>query len=225
MNNNSEQANILYTTLIESGVRNTQGRVQLELMGVSIDIADKSATGNLLQEWLGGWMSQNGIQFRVQDNTQAFPDFFLGQNDTHALLEMKSFDYTNSPNFDVANFDTYRRSIATHAYRLDADYLIFGYELETNGLIIRDVWLKKVWEICCPAEQYPLRTQVKQGVIHNIRPYNFKLMSKGYQPFANRLDFVNAIKETVHLYKPEEDVEDWFNQVKNSYRETFNQEL
>lgn len=225
MNVYGKKAVILKKSLIEAGIINSIGRVKLELMDVSIDILDKSATGNLLQEWLSGWMSIKNFDFRVQLNTQAFPDFFLSESESEDLLEVKSFDYTKSPNFDIANFDTYSRSITTNAYRLDADYLVFGYELDENGLIIRDVWLKKVWEMCCESEMYPLRTQVKQNMIHNIRPYNFKSMSKGYQPFVDRISFVTAIRETLRMYKSDVDADAWFSLVEDSYFNITGQEL
>lgn len=222
---NNTESQSLFTALMNAGIINSFGHISLELLGVRIEIGDKSATGNLLQEWLGQWMTENGIYHRIQNNTQSFPDFFLTTSETQGLLEVKSFDYTKSPNFDIANFDTYRRSISEHAFRLDADYLIIGYELTDSVLHIRGLWLKNVWEICCRSERYPLRLQVKQNVIHNIRPYNFKNMSRGYQPFNSRREFVDAIKETVQMYRPDEDVNNWYANVTNSYRTTFGKEL
>lgn len=83
----------------------------------------------------------------MKENTQAFPDFLLhkSRNDI-GLLEIKTFDSQKSANFDIANFDSYRRSLLSEAYRLDADYLIFAYELDSNGfLTIPKIWLRKIW--------------------------------------------------------------------------------
>jgi type II restriction enzyme len=213
------KAQELFDKLKAEQIVGARGKISLELLGLSIDINDKSATGNLLQEWLGAWMKQNGVYFRTDDNTQIFPDFYLGENNASELLEIKTFDYNEAPNFDVAPFDAYVDSLKTKSYRLDADYLILGYTLEDGLLTIKDVWLKKIWEITCPARDLPLRVQRKRGKIYNIRPYNFKNNSTGFQPFATKEDFVNAIKETLaHYPMRTENPESWVRQVLPSYR-------
>lgn len=38
---------------------------------------------------------------------------------------------------------------------LDVDYLIFGYDMDDNGNVtIKDLWLKKVWQITRSEEAY-----------------------------------------------------------------------
>jgi len=188
-------------------------------LGVEVEVSDKSAIGNLLQEWLGGWMVSKDIRHRSNPNSQMPPDFYLGDSSEKDLLEVKTFDYTKSPNFDVANFDAYVRDLKEKPFRLDADYLILGYSLNNGIVKINDVWLKKVWEITCPSNDYALRTQVKQGKIINIRPYNFKSMSNGFQPFRDRVSFVNAIRETLAKYKNDQDGANiWFEEIERSYR-------
>ena len=51
--------------------------------------------------------------------------------------------------FDIANFESYCKSLSENPERLYADYLIIGYELKKAKLTIKDVWLKKIWEISC----------------------------------------------------------------------------
>lgn len=211
------KAKEIHDRLIADGIKDSTGSIRFELMNITLDIEDKSAMGTLIQEWLGTWMNARKIYHRTQENSQVFPDFFLEENDLNGLLEVKSFDYTTSPNFDIANFDTYTRSISEAAYRLDADYLIFGYELIGTKLTIKDIWIKKVWELTCGSVKYPVRTQVKQHVIHNIRPYNFKNNSKGFQAFATRRAFVEALRETIRIYTPERGADEWFKSVEESY--------
>lgn len=44
----------------------------------------------------------------------------------------------------------------------DVDYLIFGYDMGDDGVVtIKDVWLKKVWEITRPMEDWSVNLQVK----------------------------------------------------------------
>ncbi|MDR1033944.1 MAG: NgoBV family restriction endonuclease [Bifidobacteriaceae bacterium] len=208
----------LYDKLQKRHIVGATGKISIELLNVMCNVSDKSAVGNLLQEWLGAWMSENKIYYRTNPNTQEFPDFYLGKSDASDLLEIKTFDFTKTPNFDIANFDAYVRSVMTKSYRFDADYLIFGYTLTENGLKIENIWLKKIWEITCPSKQYALRVQVKQGKIMNIRPYNFKTASQGFQPFATRYDFIDAIKQTLANY-PLQTVTDqeWHQAVQANY--------
>lgn len=216
----------LLKKLKEAGIVGAEGGISLSILNVKVDISDKSAIGNLLQEWLGQWMTINNIYHRSHENSQMPPDFYLTTNEKTDWLEIKTFDYIKSPNFDVANFDAYVRDIKDKAFRLDADYLIMGYSLNNGIIKINDIWLKKVWEITCPSSEYALRTQVKQGKIYNIRPYNFKSNSEGFKPFTNRLDFVNAIKNTLAKYRNNQtEAEEWFQSVKKSYYEFTKKDL
>lgn len=213
------KAKDLFNLLKAKGIAGADGKIIFELLGIKVQVSEKNAVGSLIQEWLGQWMTLNGIYNRVNTNTQISPDFYLSKDDDVDLLEVKSFDYAKSPNFDVAQFDAYVRSLRTHAYRLDADYLIFGYSLSKGVIRINDVWLKKVWEITCSSGDYMLRTQVKQGKIHNIRPYNFKSMSGGYQPFAGRTEFIEAVRDTLAKYTGDkEEAGQWLDEVKAQLR-------
>lgn len=214
----SQKAQFLHRLLKEKGIIGAEGSIKLKLLGTELDVNDKSAAGNLIQEWLGRWMVQNGIFCRENKNTQAFPDFYLSEENDKHLLEVKTFDYVKSPNFDVAQFDAYVRSLRTNGFRLDADYLILGYSL-SNGIIkVNDIWIKKIWEITCPSAQFAVRTQVKQGKIHNIRPYNFKKMSKGHQPFASRVEFIKAIRDTLAKYLDDEvNANQWLEETTKAY--------
>lgn len=213
-----EKAEALFNKLKEEGIVGAEGAISLDLLNVKIDIGDKSAVGNLLQEWLGKWMEIKEIYRRNNKNSQMPPDFYLSENVDKDWLEVKTFDYAESPNFDVANFDAYVRDIREKSFRLDADYLIMGYSLVNGKITIKDIWLKKIWEITCPSNDYALRTQVKQGKIYNIRPYNFKSKPKGFQPFKDRLSFVTAIKQTLEKYiHSKKESDKWLDDVKKSY--------
>jgi hypothetical protein len=82
----------LYNTLDTSGILTSQGKIIIDLMGVRVEGNEKSAIGNLLQEWLGVWMEKNNIYHRNNPNTQEPPDFYLGRDNQHDLLEVKTFD-------------------------------------------------------------------------------------------------------------------------------------
>lgn len=215
----SDRAVELVEKLKAAGIIGARGKIELSLLGVSLNINGKSAIGDLLQEWLGAWMKQQGIYFRTDNNTQKFPDFYLGENDTENLLEVKTFDYSKAPNFDVAQFDAYTTELATQAYRLDSDYLILGYTLEQGILTIQDIWLKKIWEITCGATDLPLRVQRKKGKIYNIRPYNFKNCAGNFPPFGTKEEFLAAIRDTLaqYKYRLQENPDQWYQEVLMSY--------
>jgi type II restriction enzyme len=132
-----KKAQALFNLLTKSGIVGAEGVITLDLLDTEVKISEKSAIGNLLQEWLGQWMKDNKFFYRVNANTQVFPDFYLGKKDDLDLLEVKTFDFTKSPNFDIANFDAYTRSLETKAYRLNADYLIMGYTLLNGSMNLR----------------------------------------------------------------------------------------
>jgi NgoBV restriction endonuclease len=171
-----------------------KGKISFTLKDITVEIETKDTVGNLIQEWLKAWMISNSIEFGNPPHTQNFPDFLLDtDNPKTGLLEVKVFDYSKSANFDVANFMAYRRSVLAHPYRLDSNYLIIGYKMVGNSIEIADVWLKKVWEITGPSEDWPLKCQVKQGEVVNIRPakwYNTERTT--YKPFNSALEFLNA---------------------------------
>jgi hypothetical protein len=215
----------IYNKLHKQNITSRRGQTIMTFMDISVTIDDHSATGDLIQSWLGKWMQENDIEYRVKDNTQEFPDFLLDeQSDEQNLLEVKTFDWERSPNFDLANFDAYRRSILVNPYRLDADYLILGYTLIDGVLQIPKIWLRKIWEIAGPSGRYPLKCQVKQNIIHNIRPITWYSNQVTYHPFASRLEFVQALHDTIKAYKPDESG-GWLEQVKTNYAEHTGQAL
>ncbi len=171
-----------------------KGKISFTLKDITVEIETKDTVGNLIQEWLKAWMISQSIEFGRPSHSQDFPDFLLdADNPTTGLLEVKTFDYAKSANFDVANFMAYRRSVLAHPYRLDSNYLIIGYKMTGNNLEIAGVWLKKVWEITGPSEDWPLKCQVKQGEVVNIRPvkwYNAERTT--FKPFNSALEFITA---------------------------------
>jgi type II restriction enzyme len=106
-----------------------KGDIKFTLKDLTITVKTKGTVGNLIQEWLTAWLEKNSVEFKLKPNTQDFPDLNLDIDDLkNGLVEIKSFDYEKAANFDVANFMAYRRSIIDYPYRLDSNYLIFGYK-------------------------------------------------------------------------------------------------
>jgi len=193
-------ANHIYNLLIQD-IANQEGEITFNFLNISVKINEKSAIGDLFQEWLTEWLRIKGIKFRTKTNTQEFPDFLLDNSNTTGLLEVKTFNYNASANFDVANFRAYYRSLKIEAHRLDADYLIFAYELKDYKFKVRKIWLKKIWEITGGSAKYSVKCNVKQHEIANIRPVVWYSKSqKARKPFKSRFDFVEGLYDTLMKY-------------------------
>ncbi|MCM1123129.1 MAG: NgoBV family restriction endonuclease [Eubacterium sp.] len=190
----------IYNKLLnDDRILELKGQIKFYLGDVNIIVKQKDVVGNIMQEWLQGWLDAKGIEYAPSENTQMPPDFFLNPDDkTKGLLEVKAFNRNGSPGFDIADFRMYAFEIQEKPYMLDVDYLIFGYDMDNDGVVtIKDVWLKKVWQITRRMENYPINLQVKEGVIHKIRPgvwYSEKVTD--YAIFECLEDFISAIEET-----------------------------
>lgn len=192
----------IYRQLIEDDkILQVEGRISFQLAQVEIVVKQRDVVGNIIQEWLAGWMSQHHIPFRLGENSQMPPDFYLNpESDTDHLLEVKAFNRESSPAFDLADFKAYQKEIQSKPYMLHVDYLIFGYEMTSDGrVIIRDLWLKKIWQITRRMKDWPLNLQIKQGVVHKIRPCTwYSQQIRDFAPFARLEDLISAIEQTVY---------------------------
>lgn len=126
-----------------------EGQIKFNFGDVDIIVKQKDVVGNIIQEWLQGCFEKRGIDYAPSENTQMPPDFFLDPDDlTNDLLEVKAFNRSASPGFDIADFRMNEEEIIEKPYMLNVDYLIFGYDMSDSGVVtIKDLWLKKVWEI------------------------------------------------------------------------------
>lgn len=178
------------------------GGTKFRISDIELNVKGKDGLGGLIEEWFGLWASTNKFPVfnpKTSGNSQTFPDYYVGAH-KDGLLEVKSFDMDASANFDIANFQSYCESLSKNPDRLDSDYLIFGYSLNGKILRINDIWLKKIWEITCASQRWPLKTQTKRDVIYNIRPANWYSPRAKYKPFKNKAEFVEALYSTQKQY-------------------------
>lgn len=215
----------LFEKLKESGIVGATGTTHFELHGIRTLVQDNSVIGNVIQEWLGAFMRQHKISYSVPDNTQEFPDYLLDEsNGDHGLLEVKCFK--KSPNFDIANFMAYCRSLSEQPRRLDAQYLIFEYAPTQTGIVIKRLWLKKVWEITCASERAHVKIQWKQNQAVNIRPATWYAKTTQYPVFATRKDYVLALKKVLDTSPAGGDWRrNWIKTVEQKYLEQTGQAL
>lgn len=215
--------------LDEDKLLEIEGQIKFFLGDVDIIVKQKDVVGNIIQEWLQGWMDKRGIKYALNDNTQMPPDFFLNPDDkTSDLLEVKAFNRSASPGFDIADFRMYEEEIIEKPYMLNVDYLIFGYDMSDDGIVtIKDLWLKKVWEITRRMDGWSINLQVKQGVVHKIRPGVWYSDRPGNIPmFKSMEDFIAAIEETVYQNpKTHESAATWKKNFIESYRKFYGVKL
>jgi hypothetical protein len=205
------------------------GQIRFYLGKVDIVVKQKDVVGNIMQEWLEGWLKKRGVEYAVNPNSQMPPDFFLDvKDDTHNLLEIKAFNSDASPGFDIADFTMYSEEIIREPYMLDVDYLIFAYKMGEDGVVtIKDVWLKKVWEITRRMADWPLNLQVKKDVVHKIRPgvwYSKK--PRDFKMFTCLEHFLSAMEETVYQNEDtRKKGSQWKNRFLDSYKKFYGKTL
>lgn len=193
---------VFYRLLNTDKIKSVEGQIRFFLGDVDIIVRQKDVVGNIIQEWLEGWLRKNNIAFNTNDNTQMPPDIFLNPDDhTVDLLEVKAFNYAASPGFDIADFKAYAREILQAPYMLHTKYIIFGYSMSHDGIVtIKDLWLKNVWEICRSMDSWPLNVQYKNRVIHKIRPAKWYGTKSRFPMFQSLEHYLSAIEETLFSY-------------------------
>jgi type II restriction enzyme len=215
-------ASEIYDLLLnEFRIKEQIGSVEIIFGGVSARYNGKDAIGDLLQEWFGQWLRQNNFYFRTRSNTQEFPDFLLTEDDRSGLLEIKTFNANATPAFDIANFDSYNKSLLVKPERLDADYLVFGYKMVDSILSVDNLWLMKVWEMAGTSGTNPINMQTKNNQPYNLRPIKWYAKNPKNKPFENKVTFLNAISETLdkYTYSTSSYSNNWLERVKLKYFE------
>jgi type II restriction enzyme len=215
-------ANEIYDLLLnEFKIKEQIGSVEIILGGISAKYNGKDAIGDLLQEWLGEWLKQKNFYFRTRANTQEFPDFLLAENDKSGFLEIKTFNASATPAFDIANFDSYNKSLLIKPERLDADYLIFGYKMVDSVLSVDNLWLMKVWKMAGTSGANPVNIQTKNRQPYNLRPIKWYAKKPKNKPFDDKIAFLNAIAETFKKYSHSTGSysENWLQKVEKKYFE------
>ena len=218
----------VYDLLVdEFKIKEKKGSVEIKIGGISAKYESKDALGDLIQEWLGQFLKNNNIYYQDVTNTQDFPDFLLTEHNDKGLLEIKTFNGNAGPAFDIANFNSYNLSLLERPERLDADYLVFSYMMEEGEFSIKDVWLKKVWELSGTSSANPITLQTKYKQPYNLRPVTWYSTRGANKSFKNRLEFVQALAETQAKYKNHIDNYDdeWLDKVKKAYKLKTEQEL
>lgn len=219
----------IYEKLLnEDKILTVKGQIKFFLGNVDIVVTQKDVVGNIMQEWLEGWLKKNEIEYLPSTNPQMPPDFYLNpDNKQENLLEVKAFNYKVSPGFDIADFNAFQQEVVREPYMLNVQYLIFGYEMSDDGVVtIKKIWLKKLWEITRPMKTWPLNLQIKRNVVHKIRPAKWYANRGTFKTFECLEDFLAALEECIYK-NPDtrHNAADWETKMINSFKSFYNKEL
>ena len=219
----------VYDKLInEEHILQVEGQIRFYLGTVDIIVKQRDVVGNIIQEWLEGWLKKNDIDYAINDNTQMPPDFFLNPDDkTTGLLEVKAFNCHASPAFDIADFVAYQREIIAKPYMLYVDYLIFAYDMLDDGtVVINNLWLKKVWEMTRRMAIFPITVQYKNGRIQKMRPGDIRKPQNDKQMYKSLEHYISALEETVYMCdQTHTDATTWRARFLHSYKNFYGIDL
>lgn len=169
------------------------GCVSGTIGGVTVAVKTCDAVGHVIQDWIGDVLKAEGV--RPNKLSQEFPDYYFGDEAKPDMLEIKTFMHVkgktsrglprkNAPAFDIANFYSYVDSLRVNASKLNASYLVLGYEWHGDGnFTIDKAWMMSVCDMigvtpCDSAKHNVTGLQIKRGQIYNIRPLNFNGRTK-----------------------------------------------
>ena len=80
----------IYNQLIaDDKILELNGQIKFYLGDIDIIVKQKDVVGNIIQEWVLGWLEKRGVEYAPSTNTQMPPDFYLDPSDlTKNLLEV-----------------------------------------------------------------------------------------------------------------------------------------
>lgn len=203
-------------------IEGKNGAIFIQFANRSVQINSRDIIGNSLQAWLPEWFRYCGVQMVENPSTQTFPDFtgIFGENKHD--IEIKCWNYTSNPAFDLSNFYSFVVETYNSPEKIDADYFVLGYtplddEDFEQGFIVNKIFHKKIWEIT-KATKYPIGLQVKRGEVYAIRPFAFH--RKPIESFRNRSEFIMAIRDALDMfpnYCIEFSSDEWIDRVLGYY--------
>lgn len=180
-------------------IQGEKGVITINIGGIPKISRSNDIIGNCVQEWIPQWLEDNGLKLEANQSSQAFPDFTAVLGGKKYDMEIKCWNYTNNPAFDISNFDGFYREVYKSPAKLYAKYLVFGYVPTAHGFKIENIYLKNLWELTGKSTKYPIGLQVKQGRPFAIRPTTFH--KPNCKHFACLDEFVNAIYGTRKMFE------------------------
>lgn len=67
----------VYNKLVnDDKILTKKGQITFTLGDIDIIVKQRDVVGNIMQEWIEGWLKKNNIDYSLNDNTQMPPDFY-----------------------------------------------------------------------------------------------------------------------------------------------------
>ena len=227
------QSNVkkVYDLLVKSHIRKTKVEIVCKVQDIEFEVKNKDIVGNVIQSWLEVFLDNNGIAWTAPSSTQSYPDFILEDNQ---FLELKCWFKEAGPAFDLANFKSLVNDLLINPKRLESDYLVFNYGYDDSGVTINNFWIKKIWELTTIPKRGSshnlISSQVKDGTIYNLRPYNF--IGDPSACIGSRKQFLIQMKKTIDHFSSQlirgdgfVDGNDWLQRVSSKYKQQVGAEI
>lgn len=226
------KAEKLFKQLQADGIVGATGKIKADFelttgagsLNIKKQITKPSSVGQIIEEWLSAYMDDRKIYYRIQ-KSQESPDYFLNKkSDRKDLLEVKV--YGKSAAFDLGSVRGVCNTLPEEAYKLDMDYLIMHYAMSdvTGDIIIKDIWLRKIWQVAGKEISAPhrLSRQVKNNQVTTIRPIGMKKPNPDAQ-FLNLEEYLHALYiEYSDIEKAKKKQEEWLRKIVASYNKSTN---
>jgi len=186
--------------LFNCKIKNLTGSMKFQLDNINISIKRRDVMGEILQAWTCEWLRRARIDFIENPLPQQPPDIYLNPKNLRSdWLDIKAFNREDNPRFSIAVFDFFVEDCIKRPWHLDTDYLIFGYTInkETGDIKIKDLWLKKIWEITKPMRKWPLTLKITNGLAQEIRPCTWYATKTDTKVFESLEDFLSAFEAAI----------------------------
>ena len=169
------------------------------------------------QEYLGHTVLRKSVSTNFKLHKRKTTD----EDEQYVFYNTHEPNRESSPAFDIADFKAFVNELIEKPYHIDTDFLIFGYVMdeETGDVIVKDLWLKKIWEITKTMDNWPITVQYKNGILQKMRPGNWYTTRGNAHVFESMTDYLSAFEETVYQ-NPETRTQgaQWKNRFKRSYK-------
>lgn len=159
--------------LLSQHIRKEQGTITINIANINHVSTSNDIVGNSLQEWLPSWFKSNGLNVIPNKNTQTFPDFIAHFPNQTVDMDIKCWNFSKSPAFDIANFDSFYATMYDNPDKIMAKYLVIGYLPNSTGFTIEYVEVKNLWDLMGTTSKSPLKIQIKHDHPYAIRPVSF----------------------------------------------------
>ena len=213
----------------EDRITDLNGYIKFNLGDYVMTVKSKDVVGSILEGWLKTWLDAHNAYYLANPSTQKKPDIFLIPDNTKdGLLEIKAFDRTKSPNFDLGDFKGFATEVISKPYLLDIDTLIFGYNMneQTGEVIVKNLWLRKIWALSRPMDTWPINVQYKNRIISKMRPATWYSERSQFRTFDTKEDFLSAFEETLYRYADTHSMaSDWKFRFQRSYRNHYGTDI